>query len=72
LLENMVVIIKDQDGDPVRALKTNRLGQFAITTPLESGDYTAEVSSQTKNFAIMKIKATGSALPVIDFHEKND
>jgi hypothetical protein len=72
LLENMVVIIKDQDGDPVRALKTNRLGRFAITTPLENGDYTAEVSSQTQKFAIIKIKADGSVLPTLTFDEKND
>jgi len=71
LLENMVVIIKDQDGDPVRALKTNRLGQFAITTPLEIGDYAAEVSSPTKSFAIIKISADGSVLPAVDFREKN-
>lgn len=70
LLENIVVIIKDQDGDPVRALKTNRLGQFAISTPLENGDYTVEVSSKEKYFDIMKITADGSVLPPLEFREK--
>lgn len=70
ILENVVVIIKDQDGDPVRALKTNKLGQFAISTPLENSDYTIEVSSKEKYFDIMKITADGSILPPLEFREK--
>ncbi len=71
LLENIVVIIKDQDGDPVRALKTNRLGQFAISTPLENGDYTVEVSSKERYFDIMKVTADGSVLSPLEFREKH-
>lgn len=71
LLENIVVIIKDQDGDPVRALKTNRLGQFAISTPLENGDYTIEVSSREKYFDIIKITADGSVLSPLEFKERH-
>ena len=70
LLENIVVIIKDQDGDPVRALKTNRLGQFAISTPLENGDYTVEISSKERYFDIMKVTANGSILPILEFRER--
>jgi len=70
LLENVVVIIKDQDGDPVRALKTNKLGQFAISTPLENGNYTVEVSSKERYFDIMKTPADGSVLPPLEFKEK--
>lgn len=71
LLENIVVIIKDQDGDPVRALKTNRLGQFSISTPLENGDYTVEVSSKERYFDIMKVTADGSVLSPLEFRERH-
>lgn len=70
LLENIVVIIKDQDGDPVRALKTNRIGQFTISTPLENGDYTIEISSKERNFDIIKITADGSILAPVELREK--
>ena len=71
LLENIVVIIKDQDGDPVRALKTNRLGQFAISTSLENGDYMVEVSTKERHFDIMKVVTNGSVLSPIEFRERN-
>ena len=70
LLENVVVIIKDQDGDPARALKTNRLGQFTISTPLENGDYTVEVSNKQRTFGIIKIETDGSVPEPIEFQEK--
>ncbi len=71
LLENVVVIIKDQDGDPIRALKTNRLGQFAISAPLENGEYTVEVSSRGRYFDIMKVTTDGSVLLALEFREKH-
>ncbi len=71
LLENVVVIIKDQDGDPIRALKTNRLGRFAISAPLENGEYTVEVSSRERYFDIMKVTTDGSVLLALEFREKH-
>jgi len=71
LLENIVVIIKDQDGDPVRALKTNKLGQFAISTPLENGDYAVEVSTKERHFDIIKVVTDGSVLSPIEFRERH-
>ena len=70
LLENLVIIIKDQDGDPVRALKTDRLGQFTIATPLENGSYTVEVSGRGESFGIMKVVIDGAVLPPLEFREK--
>ncbi len=42
VLPNILVEIKDKDGNPVRAFKTNGLGQFASATPLANGTYTVE------------------------------
>lgn len=41
-LPNVLVEVKDGQGNAVRAFKTNALGQFASATPLVNGDYTIE------------------------------
>jgi len=72
LLENIVIIIKDQDNDPVRALKTNKLGQFAISTSLENGSYTVEVSNKDRHFGIIRVTTDGSILSPVELREKNE
>lgn len=40
IVENAIITITRQsDNTPVRAIKTNTLGQFSIVTPLEKGTY---------------------------------
>jgi hypothetical protein len=41
-LPNILVEIKDKEGNPVRAFKTNGLGHFASATALLDGSYTIE------------------------------
>jgi len=51
ILENAIVTIsKATDHTPVRALKTNALGQFAVVTPLEKGDYIISVEKDGSHF----------------------
>lgn len=38
-ISNILVEIKDLDGNPVRAFKTNKLGKFASATSLSNGKY---------------------------------
>lgn len=38
-LPNILVEVKDKEGSPARAFKTNGLGQFASATPLLNGTY---------------------------------
>lgn len=41
IVENAIITITRQtDNTPVRAIKTNTLGQFSVVTPLEKGTYT--------------------------------
>jgi len=56
---------------PCALLKTNKLGQFAISTPLENGGYTVEISSKEKSFDIMEVAAAGSVLPPIEIKEND-
>lgn len=68
LIEGIMVIIEDTDGDPVRALKTNKLGQFAVSTPLPNGTYTVKVSSG--NYKPAKVTTDGSVLDPVVFRER--
>lgn len=69
LLEGAVVVIKDQDGDPVRALKTNALGRFAITTPLENGKYLLEVKKDGGKFDTIEVALSGKPIKPLEIME---
>lgn len=66
LLANVIIVIKDLHGVPLRALKTNRLGQFAIATPLQNGTYTLELEKEGFAFAIIQTTITGTAVAPIE------
>ena len=68
LLPNLIITVKDKDGIPVRALKTNRLGQFAASTPLTSGVYVIEVEDpkKTLQFHRIEVTLTGLVLPPLE------
>ena len=59
LSENTVVLIKDIKGNVIRALKTNKLGQFKTQTPVQNGSYLIEAIKGGDNFDIIRIEATG-------------
>lgn len=62
LIENAVVIIKDKDGDAIRALKTNQLGQFKTQTPMQNGKYSVEVIKGGMKFDIISVDAKGDVI----------
>jgi len=69
-MQDIVVIIKNIRGEPVRATKTNELGQFILTTPLNNGKYIAEISSGSKkefSFDSISLEASGNVIPPIEF-----
>ncbi|MCL5113936.1 MAG: PrgI family protein [Patescibacteria group bacterium] len=63
-LANILVEIKDHSGNPVRAFKTNALGQFASATPIISGVYTLlfEDPREQNKFDNIEINATGEII----------
>ena len=61
-LENVIVLIKDANNIPVRALRTNRLGQFVAVTPFQNGIYTIELEKDGFEFDIIKIELKGEVL----------
>ena len=64
VLPGILVEVKDKDGNPVRAFKTNQLGQFASATPLSPGTYTIELEDPKKQqrFDVIKIIANNQIL----------
>lgn len=50
ILPGIIVEIRNQEGTPVRALKTGKLGQFAISTPLANGLYTLRLEDPQHRF----------------------
>lgn len=69
-LEGVVVVIHDKDGLPVRALKTNKLGQFTGSTPLPDATYTIELEKENLSFDILQIQLEGKVLPPLNISAK--
>lgn len=67
-LASVLVEIKDKEGNPVRAFKTNEVGRFASATPLINGTYTIEFedSKGQNKFEKGIINVTGQIIqPVV-------
>jgi hypothetical protein len=64
VLPNILVEIKDKADNPVRAFKTNALGNFASATPLGAGEYviTLEDPKKLNTFDEIKIALTNQIL----------
>lgn len=69
-LEGVVVIIYDKAGLPVRALKTNKLGQFSGSTPLPNSIYLIELEKESLSFDKIQINLKGAILPPLTISAK--
>lgn len=58
VIPNILVEIMDKQGVPVRAFKTNALGQFRAATALPNGDYTVVLEDQRKQNEFENINVT--------------
>lgn len=65
ILPGAIIEIRNKDQLPIRASKTNKLGQFFIATPLPNGEYELETEMEPHVFDIIKFKAEGKILPPI-------
>ncbi len=73
LLPGMLITVRDRDDVPLRALKTNRLGQFAASTPLPNNTYIVEIEDPKGGFIFDKaqISLTGAVAPPIEVIAKS-
>lgn len=72
-LSGVLVTVRDKDGIPQRALKTNKLGQFASSVPLPNGVYLVEVEDPRALHVFDKaqITLTGSLLPTLEITSRS-
>ncbi|MFZ5365826.1 MAG: hypothetical protein ACOZBZ_00855 [Patescibacteria group bacterium] len=70
IVEGAIMEIRDEQGNPVRALRTNKLGQFRIATPLPSGTYDIETEKEGLDFDIVKITLRGEIIQPIEIKAK--
>lgn len=63
ILPGVIIEIRDKQGLPVRALKSNKLGQFFIATPLSDGIYQVQAEHPLQKFAIIKLEAKNEIIP---------
>lgn len=73
LLPGVLVTVRDQEGVPLRALKTNKLGQFAASTPLPNGTYLVEIEDPRSRYVFDRAQITlnGEVLPAIEILAKS-
>lgn len=71
VIPDAVIIIKDSAQKPVRAIKTNKLGQFFIRTPLQPGDYNLEITYPNLVFNPVYIKLNGEVKEPILIYPDN-
>lgn len=65
IVEGAILEIKDSDGRPVRALKTNKVGHFLTVTPLKNGGYQIETEKEGLSFETVRFSAEGRVIPPI-------
>ncbi len=68
VLPNILIEVKDKDNNPVRAFKTNPLGQFASATPVMNGTYTItfEDQGEKQKFDTVELTANGEVMQPIE------
>ncbi len=63
IIPSVILEVRNQKNHPVRALRSNKLGQFFIATPLADGIYQIAAEHQNHRFAIMKLEVKSEVIP---------
>ncbi len=70
ILEGTIIEIRDSKNHPVRALKSNKLGQFYIATPLPNGQYQITAEKPAFDFDTININLSGTIIPPLEIRAK--
>jgi len=70
IVEGAIVEIQDTEGSPIRAMRTNALGQFQTATPLPNGQYLLLVEKDPLSFEAIKIIAANNIMPPLQIVAK--
>jgi len=70
VVEGAILEIVDLQGNPLRALKSDKLGLFRIATPLPNGTYEIITEKEGYDFDIIKIDLKGEIVQPIEINPK--
>lgn len=70
LVAGALVEVKNSAGQVVRAVKTNSLGQFFITTPLSNDNYFIQVKKPGYNFTPQQLQLSGQIVKPIEIRSQ--
>jgi hypothetical protein len=70
IITGALIEILDSKEDTVRALKTNKLGQFFSASPLKNGSYQIKIDHPDYEFDIINFKAEGKIIQPIKIKAK--
>ncbi len=65
ILDGAILEIRDNQGRPARAVRTNRAGHFLITIPFPNGIYEIITEKEGNEFDTLKFEAKGEIIPPI-------
>lgn len=65
IIEGAILEIKDKDGRPVRALRSNKAGHFEIVTPIPDGEYNLIAEKDGFEFTQVSLITKGEIVPPI-------
>jgi len=65
IIEGAIMEIRDSQGRPIRALRSNKVGHFITVTPLENGPYQIITDKDGYEFAPVTFNAEGKLIPPI-------
>jgi hypothetical protein len=72
IVENAILEIRESaTGHPVRAMKTNKIGQFSIITALKNGTYDIITEKDEFAFDSVNFEAKGEIIPPIEIRAKS-
>lgn len=66
IVENAIIEITDTQDTPVRAVRTNAIGQFFISTPLADGEYFVKVEKEGILFPVSRLTLNGQLVDPLE------
>lgn len=72
LIDTAIIEIRDANRHPVRAVKTNKLGQFSIASPLPNGRYQLQAEKDGYQFGILTLELTGTIVDPVELRALNE
>lgn len=66
LINQATISLKDAQGTPVTAVKSNALGQFFVTSQLPNGTYTIEITKEDLSFNPVQLTLSGKVVDPLE------